>query len=79
MSVRRLFQAEPWRLAASCRNHPELDWFPNSYQDIDTQIAICQTCPVRDDCGRAGKREPEGIWGGRLHTKNTMHLVADDG
>lgn len=55
-----------WQQRAACRGHDPRLW------DSDTGIvaqeigkAVCVTaCPVRDDCAKAGRDEPESTWGG---------------
>jgi len=46
---------------------PEL-WFAESPQDVERAKALCQTCPLREDClaGALERREPWGVWGGEL-------------
>jgi hypothetical protein len=58
---------QPWRQHAACRGvGPDLFY----HQQFDmatpqTTAAICQTCPVKTECGQAGQTEAYGIWGGR--------------
>jgi len=32
--------------------------------DYTAALAICERCPVVDECRAAGAHEPEGVWGG---------------
>ena len=62
-----------WRDDAACVGYPFAWWFPDrpkgrphyKYQPGRGE-AICASCPVKDRCGLAGLREPDGIWGGEL-------------
>jgi len=54
-----------WLEQAACRGHDPEMWFdPARYQDAKK---ICNTCPVILRCREYGKREPDGVWGGRIH------------
>ena len=51
-----------------CRaNGPEL-WFAEVPAELEAAKALCQVCPVQSDCldGALQRREPWGVWGGRL-------------
>lgn len=51
-----------------CRsNDPEL-WFAESPADVEFAKALCQTCPLAEQClaGALDRREPWGVWGGQL-------------
>jgi len=53
-----------WMLDASCRDHPELSWFPVRGQTITAQLAVCRSCLVRAECEAAGVEGNEhGVWG----------------
>jgi WhiB family redox-sensing transcriptional regulator len=51
-----------------CRsNDPEL-FFAESPADVESAKALCQTCPLIDEClaGALDRHEPWGVWGGQL-------------
>ena len=57
-----------WRDKAACLNSDPEIFFPDP-SDVETALkakAVCDTCPVIDECGRFAirTRQPEGIWGG---------------
>lgn len=46
----RLERPEDWRQQAACaETDPEL-WFPDGWHESPDAIAICNTCPVRQEC-----------------------------
>jgi len=52
---------------ASCKEHPELTWFPSKGDDTSAALAVCQTCLVVAECRSwALAQGPglQGIWGG---------------
>ena len=53
-----------WHRDPLCREHPEIDWFPEVGEDRRPAKAICARCPVREQCLAAGIDNPDGIWGG---------------
>lgn len=58
--------ATDWQDSALCRDdNPEL-WFSTSSRDRRKAIALCQTCPVIDECGREADRTDQryGVWAG---------------
>ena len=65
---------EGWQEHAACRGEdPTFFFAPNYFERRDEKDAreaiakaVCQRCPVRDDCLRYALdiREPHGIWGG---------------
>lgn len=72
-----IFRREAWTEHAACRYHPKDWWFPKEgqYESVDARKArsICQTCPVRKECGDYAERNNEmfGIWGGvSSHERN---------
>lgn len=67
---------EAWRELAACRGKPTRWWFPTDALDAVRAEAVCATCPVTDDCLRAGINEPFGVWGGVFRTKSRRALAA---
>lgn len=49
-------------------------FFSEQLDDIATAKAICGACPIRDACfeGALARREPYGVWGGRLFFKGKV-------
>jgi WhiB family redox-sensing transcriptional regulator len=59
-----------WRDQAACRDVVTADYDPFFADSADLQreaIAVCDTCPVRDDCLTFAVRTGQqyGIWGGQ--------------
>ncbi|MDA0562966.1 WhiB family transcriptional regulator [Streptomonospora sp. S1-112] len=50
-----------------CRTEPDL-FFAEAPADVEAAKAICQDCPVREQClaDALERREPWGVWGGQL-------------
>jgi len=60
-----LFKSAPWKSAGACRDHPELNWFPERGEPIRAQRAVCAACPVRAECLDAAIDGHEyGVWAG---------------
>jgi len=56
-----------WHRDASCKEHPELTWFPERGEDLTAAKAVCCGCLVVGECRSwALAQGPglEGIWGG---------------
>lgn len=49
-------------------------FFSEELDDIARAKAICTQCPVRQSCyeGALARREPYGVWGGRLFFKGKV-------
>jgi len=50
-----------------CRQNPDL-FFAEAPADVEAAKAICQHCPVREQClaDALERGEPWGVWGGQL-------------
>jgi len=61
-----LFTREPWMREASCRDMPTDWWFPERCHNWSKAKAICNECPVKQDCLDYSLTLPVcvGIWGG---------------
>lgn len=63
-------QLTDWRDDALCHGKWELfdatyeGSNTNEYVDVEKALAICAECPVKRQCRSAGRKEPQGIWGG---------------
>jgi WhiB family redox-sensing transcriptional regulator len=71
-----------WRDEAACRDVVTADYdpfFANTADDQLEAIAICATCPVRDDCLTFAVRTGQqyGIWGGQPE-QTIRRLIARD-
>jgi WhiB family redox-sensing transcriptional regulator len=55
-----------WARRAACLGLPTDTFFPDDPADADIARAVCQRCPVRDDCAAYALAIPAlaGIWGG---------------
>lgn len=68
-----------WMADASCREHPDVTWFPKRGQSTDPAKAICTRCLVRAECEQYAYEAGSwlaGIWGGsservRRHLRRT--------
>ena len=57
---------KPWATFASCKDHPELTFFPQTKTEEAAALAVCAVCPVRDECldHALETNERFGVWGG---------------
>lgn len=76
---------ESWKDDAACRNagvdffpsvtvpYRGYKATPSMREEYEAKLAealaLCERCPVRLECARAGQREQHGIWGGVLRDK----------
>lgn len=60
------FRNMTWRDDAACRDDDTSIFFPDREADVARAVAICATCPVRDDCLEFAlrTRQVDGVWGG---------------
>ena len=74
-----------WQESAACRDLP-VDWFfpeagANSWHDLRRAVAVCETCPVIEDCLKYalsfGYRALPGIWGGTSENQRHGMLNSD--
>ncbi|MGI9118782.1 MAG: WhiB family transcriptional regulator [Acidimicrobiales bacterium] len=61
----------PWMARAACRDHPEVDFFPDAPRrgtppNVAPALAVCKRCPVSYQCLEFAEENGEagGIWGG---------------
>lgn len=59
-------EERPWMVFGSCRDRDPDIFFPETSRQAREAIAICNACPVRDECLEYSleARERFGIWGG---------------
>jgi len=57
-----------WHADASCKEHPEADYFPDRKDRTGTEeaLAVCGSCLVRSECLAEAMADPDlvGVWGG---------------
>jgi WhiB family transcriptional regulator, redox-sensing transcriptional regulator len=55
-----------WHADALCREHPEVNFFPERGEDARPARAICARCPVIAECRSHAveRNEIHGLWGG---------------
>lgn len=57
-----------WREVAACNNRTDVSFFPmpDDLGAINEAKAVCEDCPVVDDCLQFAieTNQPDGIWGG---------------
>jgi WhiB family redox-sensing transcriptional regulator len=61
-----MFQRTDWQDNAACRGEPTDMWFPARGEESFYAKAICNECPVREQCLEYSLEIPNliGIWGG---------------
>ncbi|MDX1450034.1 MAG: WhiB family transcriptional regulator [Acidimicrobiia bacterium] len=66
--MNQLIEIEPqfWREGAACVSRPEVDFFTDRGEEIVRAKAVCDGCPVRDEClvFAIETNQADGIWGG---------------
>lgn len=72
-----------WKEEAACKNESELFFSlakgQRSRMDREEAIAICEQCPVRQECFDFAieNQEEFGVWGGRdFNKKSTERVIA---
>ena len=70
-----------WVDEAACKGMDTDKFFPprGENQEHEGAVAVCHTCPVRQECLRANIGEVMGIWGGtsgreRLRIRNAERV-----
>lgn len=60
-----------WQTGAACRGADTAVFFPRTDADAGAAKAICDTCPVAQDCleWAIETRQPEGVFGGLTPTE----------
>ena len=62
---------ERWRQAAACRGLDTAVFFPANEEDVGPAKAVCERCPVREQCleWALATRQNDGVWGGLTETE----------
>ena len=81
LSVLEERRAETWRSQAACQDVPTAVFFPPRGSGVAAQqaaSAVCDDCPVRDDCLDASRRHSHtlGIWAGQGERQRRLHQPA---
>ncbi len=60
-----------WRQDAACRGADTDVFFPVTDEEAGPALAICATCPVREECLEFAlvTRQEDGVWGGLTETE----------
>ena len=60
-----------WRDDAACRGLDTDVFFPVTDEEAEEAKAICETCPVREECLEfaLATRQEDGVWGGLTETE----------
>lgn len=55
-----------WHADALCREHPEVNFFPKTGEDLRPARAVCGSCAVRAECLAYALTDSrlEGVWAG---------------
>lgn len=69
-----LLGTAPARTGLPCQENPADLWFAELPHEVEEAKALCQTCPLREEClaGALERREPWGVWGGQLVLQGTV-------
>ena len=61
-----LLEEKPWAAFAACTGGEGMTFFPQSKAEEQAALAVCATCPVREDCldHALATNERFGVWGG---------------
>ena len=64
LEVADLLHPPPWHADALCREHPEVDWFPDRGGPTEPAKDVCRRCLCRVECLTfALEHHERGIWG----------------
>lgn len=62
-----LLHRPAWMADAACREHPEVDFFPDRGDPIDAAVEVCAGCLVYDECREFALDQGDalhGVWAG---------------
>lgn len=70
------WQRPAWHADAACREHPEVNFFPERGEATAPAAEICASCLVSTECLTAGLSGHEvGVWGGTSHRQRKRRAV----
>lgn len=71
-----LLEEKPWATFAACLETPGMTFFPQTKAEARAAIAICEVCPVREDCldHALATNERFGVWGGTTEKERRLLL-----
>jgi Transcription factor WhiB len=78
-AVIALIEPPAWHADAACREHPELNWFPESWEGPGRAQRICAQCLVQDECLQWALSQGKqlcGVWGGASQRQRNRRLRA---
>ncbi len=61
-----ILDEKPWATFASCKDAQDVTFFPQTKAEARAALAICEICPVREECldHALETNERFGVWGG---------------
>ncbi len=61
-----VLEEKPWATFAACAEAEGMTFFPQTKAEARAALAICNVCPVREECleHALATNERFGIWGG---------------
>lgn len=61
-----LLDEKPWATYAACKGEHGMIFFPQNKREEAAAVAICASCPVREECldHAIATNERFGVWGG---------------
>lgn len=62
-----------WQQRAACRGRGTHNWFPPDHTNARDGKALCNTCPVRQECSDCALADLsiKGVWGGTSERERT--------
>ena len=67
---------KPWAAFAACLDAPGMTFFPQTKAEARAAVAICEVCPVREECldHALATNERFGVWGGTTEKERRLLL-----
>ena len=61
-----ILDERPWAVFAACKDEQGMTFFPQTKLEERAALAICEICPVREECldHALEMKERFGVWGG---------------
>jgi WhiB family redox-sensing transcriptional regulator len=72
-----LAEEKPWATFAACAEAEGMTFFPQTKAEARAALAICNVCPVREDCLEHALETNErfGVWGGMTEKERRLMLT----